>query len=72
MQEVRYDHIRVSYIMPGSVETDFAGLPGRKNSPAKWKLAADDIAEVVFNLLNSDLRGLSSRVEIRPSEPKKQ
>lgn len=72
MQEVRYDHIRVSYVMPGSVETDFANSPGRKSSPATWKLAAEDVAGVVINLLNSDLRSLSSRIEIRPSEPKKQ
>lgn len=72
MQEVRYDHIRVSYIMPGSVETDFADSPGRKRSAATWKLAAEDVAEAVINLLNSDLRSLSSRIEIRPSEPKKQ
>ena len=72
MQEVRYDHIRVSYVMPGSVETDFANSPGRKGSPTTWKLAGKDVAEVVINLLNSDLRSLSSRVEIRPSEPKKQ
>ena len=25
MQEVRYDHIRVSYLMPGSVDTEFGG-----------------------------------------------
>ena len=72
MQEVRYDHIRVSYIMPGSVETEFANSPGRKSSPATWKLAAEDVAEAVINLLNSDLRSLSSRIEIRPSEPQKQ
>jgi len=72
MQEVRHDHIRVSYVMPGSVETDFANSPGRKSSSTTWKLAVEDVAEVVLNLLNSDLRSLSSRVEIRPSEPKKQ
>jgi NAD(P)-dependent dehydrogenase (short-subunit alcohol dehydrogenase family) len=72
MQEVRYDHIRVSYVMPGSVETDFADSPGRKRFPATWKLSGKDVAEVVLNLLRSDLRSLSSRVEIRPSEPQKQ
>jgi len=72
MQEVRYDHIRVSYVMPGSVDTDFANSPGRKSSPAAWKLAAKDVADVIISLLNSDPRSLSSRVEIRPSEPKKQ
>jgi 3-oxoacyl-[acyl-carrier protein] reductase len=28
MQDVRYDNIRVTIIMPGSVATDFAGSPG--------------------------------------------
>jgi len=30
MQDVRYDGIRVSYLMPGSVDTDFAAEPGAK------------------------------------------
>ncbi len=30
MQDVRYDGIRVSYIMPGSVDTDFGGAPGER------------------------------------------
>jgi 3-oxoacyl-[acyl-carrier protein] reductase len=72
MQEIRYDHIRVSYIMPGSVETDFAGSRGRARTSTTWKLLAEDVAAVVVNLLNSDPRSLSSRVEIRPSEPKRQ
>ena len=71
MQEVRYDHIRVSYIMPGSVETAFGGS-GTAADPSKiWKILPADIAETVINLLKSDPRSLSSRVEIRPSEPKK-
>jgi 3-oxoacyl-[acyl-carrier protein] reductase len=70
MQEVRFDHIRVSYVMPGSVETDFGSAPGQ-NAPAAWKLSASDVAMVVINLLESDPRSLSSRVEMRPAEPKK-
>jgi short-subunit dehydrogenase len=70
MQEIRYDHIRVSYIMPGSVETDFGGTAA--GDPAKtWKLLPEDVAETVVNLLQSSPRSLSSRVEMRPSEPKK-
>jgi 3-oxoacyl-[acyl-carrier protein] reductase len=70
MQEVRYDHIRVSYLMPGSVETEFGNsVP---TDPSKtWKLLPRDIAKVVVDLLGSDARSLSSRVEIRPSEPRK-
>ena len=69
MQEVRYDHIRVTCLMPGSVNTGF-GRGGRK-SGAEWKLQPEDVAEVVINLLEMDPRALSSRVELRPSEPKK-
>ncbi len=70
MQEVRYDHIRVSYVMPGSVNTGF-GRSGQQDSSATWKLSPEDVADVVVNLLESDPRALSSRVELRPSEPKK-
>jgi len=70
MQEVRYDHIRVSYIMPGSVETEFGGSTSADPSK-EWKILPEDVAETVVNLLTSNPRSLSSRVEIRPSEPKK-
>jgi 3-oxoacyl-[acyl-carrier protein] reductase len=69
MQEVRYDGIKVSYIMPGSVNTSFGGdSPGDKNS---WQLQPSDIARVVTDLLHHDDRSLPSRVEIRPSKPPK-
>jgi 3-oxoacyl-[acyl-carrier protein] reductase len=70
MQEVRHDHIRVSYVMPGSVNTRF-GRSGDQDPATTWKLAPEDVAEVVVNLIEMDPRALSSRVEIRPSEPKK-
>jgi NAD(P)-dependent dehydrogenase (short-subunit alcohol dehydrogenase family) len=70
MQEVRYDHIRVSYVMPGSVDTSFGGSTA-KDSSASWKLQPDDVATAVINLLEMDPRALASRVELRPSEPKK-
>jgi len=67
MQDLRYDNIRVSYIMPGSVETGFSPSDG----PADWKIAPEDVAEVVLNLLRMPNRTLVSRVEMRPSKPKK-
>ena len=67
MQEVRYDNIRVSYVMPGSVATEFAN--GDAARGADWKIAADDVAEVVVNLLRHNPRSLPSRVELRPSKP---
>jgi 3-oxoacyl-[acyl-carrier protein] reductase len=69
MQEVRHDNIKVSYIMPGSVNTEFGG-----DSPTdekSWQLTPQDIARVVIDLLHHDDRSLPSRVEIRPSRPPK-
>ena len=69
MQEVRYDGIRVSYVLPGSVRTDFAGT--HSGTGSEWKLDPGDVAQVVVDLVAHDPRSLPSRVEIRPSRPKK-
>jgi len=69
MQEVRHDNIKVSYIMPGSVNTEFGGdAPGDEKG---WQLTPQDVAQVVIDLLHHDQRALPSRVEIRPSKPPK-
>ena len=69
MQEVRHDNIKVSYIMPGSVNTEFGG---DQPSPEKsWQLQPDDIARVVMDLLQFPERALPSRIEIRPARPPK-
>jgi NAD(P)-dependent dehydrogenase (short-subunit alcohol dehydrogenase family) len=69
MQEVRHDNIKVSYIMPGSVNTEFGGdTPSEEKN---WQLTPEDIARVVIDLLQHDDRSLPSRVEIRPSRPPK-
>ena len=67
MQEVRYDGIRVSYVMPGSVATGFGG--GDPSKGDDWKITPDEVAEVVVNLLRHNPRSLPSRVELRPSRP---
>jgi 3-oxoacyl-[acyl-carrier protein] reductase len=68
MQEVRHDGIRVSYVMPGSVRTGFS----RGDGPGtEWKLAPEDVAEVVIDLIRHPARSLPSRVEIRPARPPK-
>ena len=69
MQEVRHDGIKVSYIMPGSVNTEFGG--DEPSAEKSWQLQPDDIAQVVMDLLNFPQRALLSRVEIRPSRPPK-
>jgi len=68
MQDVRYDGIRVSYIMPGSVATDFAGAPGSARHEA-WKLTGADIAKAVVDLYKFPPSSLASRIEMRPSQP---
>ena len=69
MQEVRHDKIKVSYVMPGSVNTEFGGdTPSEEKS---WQLQPEDVAAVVTNLLRQDERSLPSRVELRPSRPPK-
>jgi len=66
MLDHRYDNVRVSYIMPGSVDTRFSSQAG-----AAWKIQPEDIAEVVLMLLRMPARTLVSRIEIRPSQPRK-
>jgi 3-oxoacyl-[acyl-carrier protein] reductase len=67
MQEVRHDGIRVSYVMPGSVRTRFSS--GGDQPGSEWKLAPEDVAQVVMDLLAHPDRSLPSRVELRPSRP---
>src|SRR5215213_2513960 len=69
MQEVRHDNIKVSYIMPGSVNTAFGG--DEPSNEKGWQLQPGDIAQVVMDLLEHPQRSLPSRVEIRPSRPPK-
>jgi 3-oxoacyl-[acyl-carrier protein] reductase len=67
MQEVRHDGIRVSYVMPGSVRTAFSG--GGDGPGTEWKLAPEDVANVIIDLIGHPARSLPSRVEIRPARP---
>ncbi len=67
MQEVRQDNIKVSYICPGSVNTEFGG--DSVSDQKSWQLQPHDIAQVVLDLLKMDARALPSKVEIRPSKP---
>ncbi|MGH7449550.1 MAG: SDR family oxidoreductase [Longimicrobiales bacterium] len=70
MQEVRHDGVRVSYIMPGSVATEFSHPSGGGRRDDEWKIGAEDIAQIVLDLLAMPGRTLPSRIEVRPSRPK--
>jgi 3-oxoacyl-[acyl-carrier protein] reductase len=69
MQEVRHDGIKVSYVMPGSVNTHFGG--DEPDESKAWQLQPEDVARVCLDLLRHDERSLPSRVELRPSRPPK-
>jgi NAD(P)-dependent dehydrogenase (short-subunit alcohol dehydrogenase family) len=67
MMDHRHDNVRVSYIMPGSVDTEFSHRPSA--GAAAWKIAAEDVAQIVVDVLRMPERTLISRVEVRPSKP---
>ena len=69
MLDHRNENVRVSYIMPGSVDTHFSGR--EPAAAADWKIAPEDIAQIVLNVLQMPARTLISRIEVRPSRPKK-
>ena len=58
MLDHRYDNVRVCSIMPGSVATAF----GSQSAAGEWKIAPEDIAEVVSTVLRMPERTLISRV----------
>ncbi len=68
MLDLRHDNIRVSTIMPGSVQTDFGG---HGTEGGDWKIDPAHIADTVVHLLRMPDRSLASRVEMRPSRPPK-
>jgi NAD(P)-dependent dehydrogenase (short-subunit alcohol dehydrogenase family) len=67
MLDHRHENVRVTYVMPGSVNTGF----GSGSAGADWKIAPEDIGEIVLMLLRMPDRTLVSRVEVRPLRPKK-
>jgi NADP-dependent 3-hydroxy acid dehydrogenase YdfG len=68
MLDTRQKNVRVSYIMPGSVATEFGHSP---DTGRDWKIWPEDIAEIVRTLLRMPARTLISRLEVRPSIPKR-
>jgi len=67
MADLRYDGIRVSVIMPGSVDTGFGDRPaGQKGG---WALTSEDVSRAVLDLLRYPGNAHPSRIELRPSQP---
>jgi NAD(P)-dependent dehydrogenase (short-subunit alcohol dehydrogenase family) len=67
----RNDNVRISYVMPGSVNTEFSGGPSDRTGDTSWMIAPEDVAEVVAMVVRMPARTIVSRVEMRPSRPKK-
>ncbi len=65
MIDLRYDGIRTSIIMPGSVDTEF----GEHDLGREWALGPHDVAQAVLQVLAYPTRALVSRVEMRPTRP---
>ena len=69
MLDVRYQDVRVSIVMPGSVNTPFNN---HEPTPERtWKLEADDCALAVMQLLEYPREAHVSRIEMRPAQPNK-
>jgi 3-oxoacyl-[acyl-carrier protein] reductase len=69
MLDLREQGVRVSTILPGSVATEFND---RTVSDADaWKIQPQDIAETVLYLYRMPARTLPSKVEVRPTRPRR-
>jgi NAD(P)-dependent dehydrogenase (short-subunit alcohol dehydrogenase family) len=71
MLDHRHDNVRVSTIMPGSVDTKFSGGPSDRSGDTGWMIAPEDVAEAVALVLRMPARTMISSLEMRPSRPKK-
>ena len=69
MLDVRHEGIRVSLIMPGSVNTYFGGR--EQQAERDWRLQGEDCARTVLQLLDYPKGAHVSRVEMRPAQPPK-
>ncbi|MDH3224339.1 MAG: SDR family oxidoreductase [Gemmatimonadota bacterium] len=67
MADVRNLGVRVSMLMPGSVDTGFGGREPSKERG--WRLQADDVAAAVLHMLSYPPQAHVSRIEMRPSRP---
>lgn len=56
--------------MPGSVATHFNGHTPDQDKDA-WKIQPEDLAQLTVDLLHMPERTLPSRVEVRPSRPRR-
>ena len=69
MLDLRYEGIKVTTIMPGSVSSHFNNrIPSESDA---WKIQPEDLGQIVVDLLKMNPRTLPSKIEVRPSIPSK-
>ena len=69
-KEVRPDGVRVTCVMPGSVETNFNGAqPGTEPDP--YKMQPEDIADAIIHALEAPDVTMISEIQLRPTNVKK-
>jgi NAD(P)-dependent dehydrogenase (short-subunit alcohol dehydrogenase family) len=68
MLDLRQHGVRVAAVLPGSVSTGF-GHPDGRQAGQDWRLAPEDVAEAVVDLLAYPARALPSLIELRPARP---
>ena len=67
MLEVRDAGVKVSVVMPGSVDTEL--FP--EGTDRSWMLEPRDVADVVVNMIATPAHALQARVEVRPLSPRR-
>lgn len=69
-KELRPDGIRVTCVMPGSVETNFNGAtPGTEPDP--YKMQPEDIAAAIIHAVEAPEVTMISEMQLRPAKVKK-
>ncbi|AMJ65335.1 SDR family oxidoreductase [Hymenobacter sp. PAMC 26628] len=69
-KELRPDGIRVTCVMPGSVETNFnGGQPGAQPNP--YKMQPADVADAIVHALEASAAIMVSEIQLRPAQVKK-
>ena len=78
MLDLRQHGVRVTAILPGSVDTGFSPRGGAQPQSAEarkdrsWMLTPGDVARAVVDLIAYPDRALPSLLELRPSRPPRQ
>ncbi len=69
MLDLRQDDVKVTTIMPGSVNTYFGDKT--PDDSKSWQIQPEDLGQITIDLLKMHPRALPSKVEVRPTKPPK-